>query len=308
MPRYADGRRIRGAAAFLFLHLDLLLLRPVVFSRGRGPPTDLSLVEIDRTQLSVQHNLRLFSGIHRRGALDHPIRPALERNQRHRRILHLDIPHEMIRLRVHRNHRIVPHQPQQEIHAVHALIHQRAASVQRPRAAPTRAVVIFLRAIILQIRIRQHHLSQIPAHHRFPHLLRDLVRAPLKDAAQFYLVNLRGPDHRINLIQLNLDGLLAQHVHARLRRCDHDLRVRAGRGAYRNNIHVLARHQLLVILVKSHAPELLRKRQSLFLVNIAHRHQLRIRAPLHTLRVPRADHATAHDPIAQLAIFHLDPP
>ena len=86
--------------------------------------------------------------------LDHAQRPVRELERRDGRVFDRDpLVGQRGRVRGHFDDRA--HQPGEQIDAVNRLVHQRAAAVEFPRAAPLAAVVILLRAKPLHVGIAE---------------------------------------------------------------------------------------------------------------------------------------------------------
>src|SRR5215475_10415586 len=111
----------------------------------------------------------------------------------------------------------IPQKPQQEIYRVNPLIHERAAAIEIPSAAPSRFAVVVRRTIPLQSRIRQQDAAQSS-------ILDDLLQKSnlgfeviLENDPQFYIGFLTRSNQCGRLLDRYGDRLFNQYMKALLR-------------------------------------------------------------------------------------------
>ena len=94
---------------------------------------------------------------------------------------------------------------------MHALVHQRAAAVLLPGAAPARAVVIGLVTIIFQVRSGQADPAEPALGHGLLHSDGHRHHAPLEDALHLSVGALHHADHIRDLLRRDLHRLFAHN-------------------------------------------------------------------------------------------------
>ena len=94
---------------------------------------------------------------------------------------------------------------------MHALVHQRAAAVLLPGAAPARAVVIGLVTIIFQVRSGQADPAEPALGHGLLHSDGHRHHAPLEDALHLRVGALHHADHIRDLLRRDLHRLFAHN-------------------------------------------------------------------------------------------------
>jgi hypothetical protein len=122
-------------------------------------------------------------------------------------------------------------QPQQQIDGVYALVHQRAAAIERPRAAPARAFVVGRRPIPFHARTRENRRAEPSRiHERFQ--AGDVRFQPiLEDDAERHACGVCRRDQIAGARHGHVDRFFDEHMQPALCRSDPVLGVKAGRTA-----------------------------------------------------------------------------
>ena len=105
-----------------------------------------------------------------------------------------------------------PHQPGEQIDAVNRLVHQRAAAVERPGAAPRPAVVVLLRAKPFHVGIADREPAEAAGVDRALQLARRLVKARWKDRRQLDAVFFAFADDPVALRSVIFERLFDDDV------------------------------------------------------------------------------------------------
>ncbi len=98
------------------------------------------------------------SGIGGNWATSVPITPLANSRSATTVFFSFDLMQRGGHLRLHRHH--IAHQPQQQIHRMHALIDQSAAAIERKLSAPAGISVIIRRAIPLYLRVGENWFAE----------------------------------------------------------------------------------------------------------------------------------------------------
>ena len=128
---------------------------------GEVPGHDVFLLHRGAALGAVDLDPLQIAGIGGRAGLDHAQRAVGELERGHGRVLDRD-PLVGQQARVGRDLDDRAHQPGEQVDAVDGLVHQRAAAVELPGAAPGAAVVIRLRAIPLHIGVAEREPAEAP--------------------------------------------------------------------------------------------------------------------------------------------------
>ena len=114
-----------------------------------------------------------------------------------------------------------PSHPQQQIDGVHALVHQRAAAVERQRAAPFRFAVVFGRAIPLHTRVDEQNFAERAAVDPLFESANIGLHAILKHHTEFYVRDCFAASIKfVGACRRDIDRLFGQHMKAALRGVD----------------------------------------------------------------------------------------
>ena len=119
-------------------------------------------------------------------------------------------------------------QPLQQVDLVDRLVHQRAAAVEFPRAAPAAGIVVGLRAVPGDQRVADGQFAEAFLVQRGADGLRSAGRARLEHAAECHAIFLAGGDQGVAALECDFHRLFADHVLLRLGRRDRRFHVRAG--------------------------------------------------------------------------------
>ena len=200
------------------------------------------------------------------------------------------------------NARDRPEAPLDQVHGVDALVHDRAAAVELPGAAPRAAVVIRLRAPPLVVGVADGDPPEPPLGDGG--LQRDgALGEPVgEDRADLDAVFVASADDRVGAVERDLDGLLDDHVLSAARGGHGRLQVRAARRADADDVHVLAAHQVIVIRDRV-AAVLLRKLLAVILRDVRAGDQPRVRQVRNGGGVVLADHPASDD--GETVGFHV---
>ena len=156
LPRVSverDGRQRGGRTERGGLHDDVLMAAGINVPLGNG-----IFLQRDRAFFAVDLQPARIAGIDRGCRLNHADGAAFKVDHRAERVLHLDFAGPAFwRVRI----RGKPDgEMEQQIDAVDALVHQRAAAVEPLGAPPASAVVIFLRAEVLHIDVCRYDAAE----------------------------------------------------------------------------------------------------------------------------------------------------
>ncbi len=149
-------------------------------------------------------------------------------------------------VRLHRLDR--RHQIAQHIDHVDRLVHQRSAAVHLPGPVP-RIPVVLVGPPPGHVDAGIRDRPEPPRADRIAQRNHQVVEPVGEDPSEARARLLVRFDHRIDAVQLDLQGLLAQHVLARLGRRDRRLHVQPAWRRDGHDVHVVAPDHLLVAVV-----------------------------------------------------------
>jgi hypothetical protein len=228
--------------------------------------------------------------------------------ERDPRVLALDAPGERGRARHHRFHR--SHEPLDHVHVVARLVHE-GPSVELPRPAPGRQVVVRLRPVPAHRGVGQIDATEATHLHRALEELDGGIEAVLLDDEELHARLVARSHERVGVLETGGHGLLRDHVHPALGRHDAVARVEAARSA---DGHYVCRHFIehaRVAREPGHAP-LLTRRTCALLGLVAHGNQPERRLARDGIEMTLADTAAADDrygvPLAGAVLRHAPPP
>jgi len=108
----------------------------------------------------------------------------------------------------------VAEQEEQQVHGVDALVHQRAAAIERRRAAPRGARVVLGRAPPREPRVDQQHAAEAAGRDAVARLDERGRAAVLEEDAERDAGALDRLDRAVHVLERHVERLLAQHVAA----------------------------------------------------------------------------------------------
>ena len=244
------------------------------------------------------------AGIRRRCRFEDAERAARELDDRRGRVFDLDRMQPRRRPRGHLRHGA--EQPVQQVDRVDALIHQRAAAVERPRAPPARRRVVFRRTEPPDAPRREDRRAHTPRRNHRLHRRDVGLEAILEEHADLDPLAVRFGDDGIHLRGRDVQRLFRDDVQAALDRRDRLFGVKTRRAADRHDVERMVIEEATDVGVGRAA---VRRREALgFLaVRPAHRRDLDTRDRLRGARVRVADVAGAEqsDPNHSLRILML---
>ena len=170
---------------------------------GRTVLTENVHPAVQRRVLAVTHNDIAHSA-------------ALEFNHSHSRVLHLDIRVvEVLPDAVYFVH--LAHVPQQQIQLMGRLVHQHAASLAFPRAAPGVAVIISLVAPTQHRHHSQHGTAQLPILDGLVDAHAGAVKTALHHRAYSDMITLLRRDDGVAVLKAGSQRLFHKHIAAAVR-------------------------------------------------------------------------------------------
>ncbi len=216
------------------------------------------------------------------GALQHALGAGLELDGGAADVLGLHVVGHCGRVAAHALD--LPHHPQQQVHPVHRLVHQRAAAVELPRALPA------IRVVALLAPPRHEGVAIVE---RAQAALLDgraqgaiaAVGAELVDRRQHDIGFACGGDHRVNVRQRYIHGLGHEAVLARPRGGDGGEVVMTAGGRDVDVVNVVAGQQVVHVRVVGLGAILLGAVPGTLLHDVAGRDELRVRHALERLEM-----------------------
>ena len=165
------------------------------------------------------------------GPLHDAVSPAVKAHQRKSEVLGLDVGMvEVVGIGHDLGHAVAQH-PAQQINAVDALVHQRAA-VHGPGAAPGRLTVVFLAPVPAHMHRAVQHAPEALFLHGGADLLNGFVEAVLMARAQLEPPRVRLVNQRARIRQRQGQRLFNDHIGARAQHVQSHLRVQAAFGGH----------------------------------------------------------------------------
>jgi hypothetical protein len=212
------------------------------------PLGDLVVDERDRPAGAVQLDAPRAPRIGGRRRLDRAEAAAHELEVRDDGVLHLDAAVEAVG-RAGVDALDVAGQPEEHVDVVDRLVDEGPAAVERPGAAPCRAVVVLGRPPPLHGHAPQHQVTESSASHRGPHRRRMRLESSLVDDAEGDPGALAGVDHLVGAPQAHLDRLLDEHVLAPLGRRDRVVAAQSTWGAEDDGVDIFVLDESRWLLV-----------------------------------------------------------
>ena len=141
------------------------------------------------------------------------------------------------------------HQPGQQIDAVDRLVHQGAAAVQFPGAAPGAAVVVLLGAVPLDVRVADCQSAEAALVDGLLDQLRRFVKPRGKDRGQHDARLVAGVDDLVAAFERDLQRLLDDHVFARPGRRHGRLQMGTAGRADRHHVDLrVGQHRVQIVV------------------------------------------------------------
>ena len=246
----ADRGRVGGTAAAGEFAEHRLADRGILFGRfGEIPCDDVFFLDHCRTGCSVDLYPFQVAGIRGGCRLDRSERAVFEAERGDGGILNFNPfmgqkPGDRGQL-LHR-----PHQPEEQVDRVDRLIHQRAAAVERPGAAPAAAVVILLGPVPFDDGVPQSQLAEPLRVDRLFQLGAGRVEAARKDGREGHSRLVARVDDPVAPFECHFERLFDDDVFPRLGGHDRRIHVRAARRADCDNVDRRVGQHLFQILIR----------------------------------------------------------
>jgi hypothetical protein len=129
------------------------------------------------------------------------------------------------------------HEPCQQVDGMDGLVHEGAAAVEGPRAAPRAAVVVLLGAVPLDISVAEGELAEASAVDGLLEQLRGIVETRGEDRAELDACFVAGLDDAVAFFQRHFERLLDDHVFAGLGGGNCRIHVSAAGRGDRHGVH-----------------------------------------------------------------------
>ena len=186
------------------------------------------------------------------------------------------------------------HKPGDQIDAMYTLVHQRAAAIVFPGGAPACAFIIFPRAIVFQIGVRNQDLAEHTALQRFLYLHRNRLKPALEHTAHFHAGFFYGFNQPVHFFIGDLHGLFAQDMLTCQSRLLCHFTVHSAGGTDTYGIDIRIPQHLVIVHIHLQRAILFLELLCLVLDDIAHGHKLCALCFPNCFRVARCNH-TASD-------------
>ena len=231
----ADGLRIGGA--------DVLCRLTDGQSTGNGqvPADDAVLLEHDAARVAADFDAPRIARAAGRGGFQCADRAVFKLQNGCSAVLDLDAARQCARERVHAAHGA--HQMAEHIDAVDALVHERAAAIHRPGAAPGGGGVVFVRAEVLHRQAPGDDAPERARIKRAADLTHGRGEAELRDDADLRAGFPLGGDECVGLLERQAHRLFADDVLARAHGCDALRRVQPAGCADAYRVHIVPGEQ-----------------------------------------------------------------
>jgi hypothetical protein len=204
-PEITDDRR-KGARILIgFFALEQICRRsPQV--RSDKP----ILFKDQRSSRPSEFQPARVAGIDGRSGLEHAKGSTRELQERNESVLHLDRMQRCFAACLGADN--IAEQPQHQIHSVYGLIYERSSAIQRTRASPARARIIFRGTEPFYARVSENWASQGARLHRLFQSLKVRLAAVLKENSQLDASFICFRNQKVGPLRRDVDGFFHQNV------------------------------------------------------------------------------------------------